>query len=197
MRTDPKSFIPFLKDRLSRFDDSGMRYLRDDGIFMRTQEGKAAVEEAIRFLENVEPCSPLEWSRGLILAAQDHCEDAGPKGLFGHTGSDGTSPFDRMDRYGTRRGFAGENIMYGAQSPVEVIVDLFIDDGVSNRGHRVNIFKQDFTQTGIFTCPFKGQLESMNVLTYAGKYSEDLSAERQSTGEQATPVKEEPSSTSG
>ena len=114
MRTDPKSFIPFLIDRLNRFDEQGMRYLRDDGVWMRTREGKAAVQEAIDFLEAVKPVEPLEWSRGLIFAAQDHCEDAGPKGIFGHTGSDGSSPFDRMDRYGTRRGFAGENIMYGA-----------------------------------------------------------------------------------
>ena len=131
-----------------------MRYLRDDNVWMITSEGRKAVQEAIDFLKDVEPVEPLSFSRGLYFAAQDHCEDVGPQGIFGHRGSDGSSSSDRMDRYGTRRGFSGENIQYGLEDPRDIIVGLFVDDGVAGRGHRVNIFRPQFEQVGIFTCPF-------------------------------------------
>ena len=34
----------------------------------------------------------------------------------------------------------GENAMYGADTPLEAVVQLAIDDGNMGRGHRRNIF---------------------------------------------------------
>lgn len=61
--------------------------------------------------------------------------------MTGHYGTDGSSPFDRMDRYGKFSGSAGENIAYGHSScGAQIVAQLHIDDGVPNRGHRENIF---------------------------------------------------------
>lgn len=43
----------------------------------------------------------------------------------------------------------GENIAYGKETAKEAIIDLAIDDGVSKRGHRKNLFKQNFSEVGI------------------------------------------------
>jgi uncharacterized protein YkwD len=48
----------------------------------------------------------------------DHVNDIGTKGKTGHTGSDGTSPFDRIKKRGIAQGFQAENISYG-QSQAE------------------------------------------------------------------------------
>jgi uncharacterized protein YkwD len=31
----------------------------------------------------------LQWNDGLALAAKEHCMDLGPKGMYGHLGSQG------------------------------------------------------------------------------------------------------------
>ena len=80
----------------------------------------------------------------------------GPKGLTGHSGTDGSSPFDRMNRYGKWGGTAGENIAYGDSNGKEYMVQLYIDDGVANRGHRVNILTPGFKLTGRAVCSHKG-----------------------------------------
>ena len=46
-------------------------------LALQTHEGRAAVEEAIRALEEAEPLSVLEVSAGLTKAAQEHAEDSG------------------------------------------------------------------------------------------------------------------------
>lgn len=38
----------------------------------------------------------------------------------------------------------GENIAYGKETGKEAIIDLIVDDGVSKRGHRKNVFKNNF-----------------------------------------------------
>jgi uncharacterized protein YkwD len=46
----------------------------------------------------------------------------GPSGATGHTGLDGSSPFDRLARYTEMEATSGENISYGAEDPIDVIL---------------------------------------------------------------------------
>lgn len=76
------------------------------------------------------------WSDGLALAAQDHCDDVGGKGIVSHSGSDGSKVWHRMERYGEAFGTMGENLSFGKSYADEYMISLYIDDGVSDRGHR-------------------------------------------------------------
>ena len=99
LRTKPSSFIPIVQDKLNHIDANGViRYPGKTG--MRTKEGKAPYLEAIAFLKKQKPVGALKNSAGLMKACRDHVLDQGPKGTTGHTGSDGSSPFVRMNRYG-------------------------------------------------------------------------------------------------
>ena len=77
-----------------------------------------------------------------MQASKDHVLDTGPSGITSHTGTDGTRPKDRMSKYVKVEGLSGENIDYGDKEPLDVILDLCIDDGVPGRGHRTNIFNK-------------------------------------------------------
>lgn len=80
---------------------------------MQTHEGPAVINECIEFLRTQKPLNPYAWDDGLTNAARDHADDIGPKGITGHTGSDGSSMTDRIERYGDWMGHIGENISFG------------------------------------------------------------------------------------
>ena len=50
MRTDPTYFISYLEERLQYFDENNILWLPGE-IGLITQEGTAAVEEGIEFLQ--------------------------------------------------------------------------------------------------------------------------------------------------
>ena len=138
------------------------------------QEGAPAVYEAINFLQqNRTALKPLQWNDGLAVAAYDHCKDAATKGSDGNFWLDITTPEERLKRYGTVRGFTAENLVYGKNIATEIVLDLLIDDGSWNRGHRRNMLSQTFIETGIAFCPHDSQLKYLADIFYAEDFFVD------------------------
>lgn len=144
-RTDPAGYARRLREHRAFYDGDVFR--DPDGLAIRTEEGVAAVDEAIRFLERQTPLPPLAASDILRRAAADHVADQGPRGLMGHYGSDGSAFTDRIARRGGPRS-GGENISYGGDSGEAVVIQLIVDDGVADRGHRTNIFRPGYVSAG-------------------------------------------------
>jgi uncharacterized protein YkwD len=61
-----------------------------------------------------------------------------------HTGSDGSSPFDRMKRYGYNYRWAGENVAAGQSSPQDAMRSW-----MNSSGHRKNILNGKFRDIGV------------------------------------------------
>lgn len=132
--------------------------------------GDRAVQEAIRFLEKARPLLPLTRSEGLNASALSHVLDQGATGARGHSGSDGSTPWKRMARFGRWSGHAAENIAYGRCEAREIVVALIVDDGVRDRGHRLNIFGSDFRVVGIACGPHAGY-GTMCVIDFAASFA--------------------------
>jgi uncharacterized protein YkwD len=153
-RTDPAGFASVLQQYRARL--YGKRYLKPGAtnVWIITQEGTPAVDEAIAALRATPPLPPLSVNQGLALAALDQVVWQGPRGEIGHAGQGGSSPSDRQIRHGVRAGMSGENISYGADG-LQVVIDLIVDDGVASRGHRKNILNPVFRQVGIAIGPHR------------------------------------------
>ncbi len=80
----------------------------------------------------------------LTQAAQVHSLDMGCNFFLSHTGSDGSTPFDRMDRFGYYFSTAGENVAAGYPTPQDVM-----NAWMNSEGHRANILNAGFTEIGI------------------------------------------------
>jgi uncharacterized protein YkwD len=96
---------------------------------------------------------------------------------MGHAGRDRSTPASRINRYGRWFGLISENIQYGrAANAREVIADLFIDDGVADRGHRRNALDPNVRVAGV-SCGPHATYGQMCVIVHAGDYAERTSSE--------------------
>jgi hypothetical protein len=140
---------------------------------VRTAEGVAAVDDAVRFLEGAAAVGPLNPSRGMSAAARDHVTDMGPIGAIGHLGMDGSDTDERLSRYGDWASFKGETIgeviCYGPTSAREIVIQLIVDDGVPSRAHRATLFEPTFRFAGV-SCGPHAQFGSFCVVTFASNY---------------------------
>ena len=129
-------------------------------------EGDAVFKEAISFLKSLPSLPPLAWDDNLCKSAQEHVNDIGPKGLLLYQSSDGTEPEDRIAKYGNYSESLGENIDFGPNDAMGVIISLTLDDGEEQRPHRENLFKEDYHKVGIACGPHETEFQ-MCVMDFA------------------------------
>lgn len=86
---------------------------------------------------------PLTVNAVLTAAAQGHSIDQACHGLTSHTGSDGSSPHDRMVAAGYNPTFSAE-IIYGSGYP-QTAVDWWMSDQI----HRDTILNANITEMGV------------------------------------------------
>ncbi|WP_413113269.1 CAP domain-containing protein [Thaumasiovibrio sp. DFM-14] len=86
---------------------------------------------------------PLSWDYDLESAAYAHSSDMANGDFMSHTGSDGSSMTDRVNRTGYAWQALGENVAAG-QSSVERVMSSWMN----SEGHCKNIMSEDFTQIG-------------------------------------------------
>ncbi|MBX7059882.1 MAG: hypothetical protein K1X75_17600 [Leptospirales bacterium] len=149
LRTNPRSISSALRNLLSAFDGN---ILTVGTRRIQMHEGASAVQEALDFVGQQATAPPLQRCPALERSATRHARDQSSSGALGHEGSDGSSPFDRMMREGVRASALAENISYGIlfgdDGGLAIALQFLIDDGVPERGHRANMFNQEFRFTG-------------------------------------------------
>jgi uncharacterized protein YkwD len=168
-RTNPLQYAKYLTDLRRLYH--GKKLHRPGQPILITQEGLAALDEAIGYLEAARPIAELQASKGLSKSATAHVDDQTHSGALGHIGSDGSHPWDRINRHGSWKYAAAENISYGQNDARGVVIQLIVDDGTPGRGHRLNIFNPDYRYVGIACGPHR-QFGMMCVMDFTGDFAE-------------------------
>jgi uncharacterized protein YkwD len=88
-------------------------------------------------------CGPVTVNAKLASAAGAHSKDQADHNNMSHTGSDGSSPWDRTERAGYRNAI-GENVAAGYRTPAAVM-----DGWMNSDGHRANILNCDAKAIGV------------------------------------------------
>jgi len=169
-RTEPHRFAGFLRDFARRFQGKFYR-MPGTATLMQTSEGVAAVDEAIRFLSRQKALPSLKWSSGLAAAAAELTRVQGKTGATGHVGGANLGMQERIERHGRWQGRIAENIAYGPADARGIVLQLIIDDGVPDRGHRTNQFNPAFGAAGV-ACGPHPSFGSMCVIDFADRFRE-------------------------
>jgi uncharacterized protein YkwD len=165
-RKNPKLLAKHIES-LKRYLDKNTNVLSEPGkIQIQMVEGEYVFNEAINFLNSLPSLKPLIWEESLALSALEHVLDIGPKGLLSYQSSDGTEPEERILKYGNYTESLGENIDFGPNDAMGVIISLTLDDGEEDRPHRDNLFKPDYQKVGIACGPHKTEYQ-MCVMDFA------------------------------
>ncbi|MEM0964206.1 MAG: CAP domain-containing protein [Bacteroidota bacterium] len=85
--------------------------------------------------ERMAPAPALVWDERLESAARGHAADMAEHGYFGHTGSDGSSLGERVDRTGYDWAVVGENLARYQRSIGEVVTDWQQSEGHCRQLH--------------------------------------------------------------
>lgn len=164
-RKNPRILAKHL-DGLKRYIDKNKVLTEPGKIPIQMVEGEDVINEAVQYLNSIKSLPPFELDEYLCLSAQEHVEDIGPRGLLSYQSSDGTEPEDRISKYGNYVEALGENIDFGPNDAIGVIVSLTLDDGEEERPHRDNLFKADYRKIGIACGPHKTEYQ-MCVMDFA------------------------------
>jgi uncharacterized protein YkwD len=104
----------------------------------------------------------LVISSQLTAAARQHSRDMACNNFFSHTGSDGSSPFQRISWAGFSYSAAAENIYGGSSTPQQVFISW-----MNSPGHRSNMLNPVYTHIGV------GYMYTATS-TYGGYYTADF-----------------------
>jgi uncharacterized protein YkwD len=88
-------------------------------------------------------CGPVKVNSKLATAARLHSQDQAEHNNMSHTGSDGSSPWQRSERAGYTNAI-GENVAAGYRTPAAVM-----DGWMNSDGHRANILNCNAKSIGV------------------------------------------------
>ena len=98
------------------------------------------LQATLQAISSAAPQPPLAWNAALAQAAQSHSQDMATNQFQSHTGSDGSSPSQRVQQAGYANAVStGENAYAYASSVDQAMEAFLLDWGVADDGHRANI----------------------------------------------------------
>lgn len=119
--------------------------------FIKPHFGKTQgyAERCYKEMTAMQPVGKLRLDERCCQASQWFAEDLVKSGKIGHVGSDGSSSSDRLRRVGVKWIACAENCSWGVPDARGVLVQLLIDEGVQNEGHRKNILSPNYMIMGV------------------------------------------------
>jgi uncharacterized protein YkwD len=93
--------------------------------------------------ERFSPAGAVKWNNKLAIAALNQARDMAMSDMLGHTGSDGSSVQDRVEKVGYYWQIVAENIAAGRETS-EAVVSLWLD----SPGHCANLMNPGITEIG-------------------------------------------------
>ncbi|WP_414550742.1 CAP domain-containing protein [Anabaena sp. CCY 0017] len=112
-----------------------------------TKQMEIAVRQRINEVRQEKELQTLEHNEKLAEVARNYSRQMAENNFFSHTGNDGSTLQDRVGAGGIIYWVVGENLFKSTNVPQPVKVA--VDGWMESPGHRENILRPVFTETGV------------------------------------------------
>lgn len=121
----------------------------------------------IEDLGKLKNCGLVKYDPQLFSIANKHAMDMGKLGRIGHVSSQGKNYKQRITEDLKVYALLKEACQYGYEDGLSIVIDLLIDDGIENLGHRKSLLDCDLDKVGISIEPHKKY--KVNAVVELGK----------------------------
>jgi len=157
MRRNPRGYIPYVQAYVKKHKNDGFQLAPDYDNY---------VNSLISTLRTLSPLPEVGPKECLYDAAKVHGQDMSRTGIFDHTGSDRSSPAQRINKTCGGRNTSAENIGMG-DTPRDAFMELLIDDGVPSLGHRINLLNPEYKSFAAYKVNRVGAYNNVWVQTFS------------------------------
>jgi uncharacterized protein YkwD len=168
VRTDPVAYADWLERSRAYYQNTVLSWPGQPRL--QTVEGSLALDDALAQLRQMASLPPLVASPGLTQAATDHAQDLIQSRRFTSQGSDGSTPEERVHRYGMPAGVVQELLSQAVPEPAAIVASWVVDDGNPSRSYRQAVLRPDWNYAGL-RCQPQGNL-ALCVTLLATAYTE-------------------------
>jgi uncharacterized protein YkwD len=174
LRSNPRSYLQYIEPMLNKAKNvlknfgkgsanysltyttsssNGKETKKIDTTWHYTNEEEVkALTTLVNDLKKIKKLSVLRPDSGVYQAAQKHAKDQDAhEWKLMHTGSDGSSPWDRITEFSPSMSFGNENIAGRGgvvTTPRDFVIQLLVDSGIPGYGHRYNMLDPQWTHGG-------------------------------------------------
>lgn len=153
VRTNPKSFIPVIEDYITELEDKDNKFnIKGVVVTKKTNNISKLNEELINeakvlivFLNKQKSVKPLKLSLVLYTISKTHAIYLDSINKLTHVGPNNTSFKTRTKEINSY--LIGENCANGDM--IHAMIDLLLDFKVVDKGHRANIFNEEYKQISV------------------------------------------------
>lgn len=147
VRTNPQQFL----------EDVAKPYINENNL-----SNNRYASSLIKELKNTTALSPLVFDSSLQSLAESYAKQAGKRGWTSHVNVN-----QRFDQFAKHIDITAENLQFGFNDPLDIVMDLLIDIDIPSYGHRKNILDKDFTLLGVAIAPHK-EFDYITVMAFGG-----------------------------
>jgi uncharacterized protein YkwD len=126
------------------------------------EEEVRALSTLLDDLKRTRQLSVLQPDAGIYRAAAKHAADQHEHNwTLGHTGTDGSAPWDRITKYSVKMSFGNENIAGNSMivTARDIVVQLLVDEGIPGYGHRYNLLDPQWTHVACKGERYQGHMD--------------------------------------
>ena len=106
-------------------------------------------EEIIKIMKKNKSLNEFNISLQLTNAAKIHNKDLFNNCTIGHVGSDKTNIKNRINKFESDINYFGENLYFGINNPLLIVINMLIDKYGNDKVNRNNILDNNFQDIGI------------------------------------------------